>query len=338
MKKNPKLSIVVASRNDSYSGNPMSRLQSMITVLVALTNKYKANFELIIVEYNPPRDRPYLNNVLQIENNTYLNVRFIQVPYSFHKTLNVSKKMPLMEWIAKNIGVRRALGNYILCTNIDIVFSDELVNFLVNEKLDMRVFYRINRSDISIKEFPKNLSGMEIVALCRTHVYRTITSKKVITSTFTFRGIKALIISIIYFTWQYIKIGIHKIQNGNNGQTATLILRDTPYHHGAAGDFLLMHRNLWKIVHGYDEAPVSGFMDVSILYELGCLGFTQKILPFHIYHIEHSWGRLGRPTFDVTAFNQKCKNMLDTGIPYKRKSVSWGGQNRNFLEFSTGRF
>lgn len=304
----------------------------MLTVLVDLTNTYKKYFELIIVEYNPPRDRPYLSEVLQLGEHRYLAIKCIRVPYEYHAKHTSTKAMPLMEWRAKNIGVRRAKGEYILCTNIDILFSVEFMNFLVQGEFDAKTFYRINRHDISLKEFPRQLSGMDMLELCKSHVYRIITKDKVITNYFTLQGSKILIISMIYFMWQYIKISYRWLRNRNRGQTAPLILRDTPYHHGAAGDFLLMHRDLWRKAHGYDETPISGFMDVSILYELGCMGYSQKILPYSVYHIEHSWGRLGRPTFEVTDFNQKCQKMLDTNIPYRRESEAWGAPNDTFEE------
>src|SRR5258705_4390417 len=50
--------------------------------------------------------------------------------------------------IAKNVGIRRARGNFILATNIDIVFSDELMQFIARKKLDPKKIYRVDRYDI----------------------------------------------------------------------------------------------------------------------------------------------------------------------------------------------
>ena len=39
---------------------------------------------------------------------------------------------------AKNVGIRRSDGEFILCTNIDIIFSDKMYAFLAKENLKKR--------------------------------------------------------------------------------------------------------------------------------------------------------------------------------------------------------
>ncbi len=51
--------------------------------------------------------------------------------------------------IAKNVGIRRARGDFILATNIDIIFSDELMRFIARQKLNPKKFYRVDRYDIN---------------------------------------------------------------------------------------------------------------------------------------------------------------------------------------------
>jgi hypothetical protein len=53
--------------------------------------------------------------------------------------------------IAKNVGICRARGKFVLSTNIDVLFSDELAAFLASGKLDPSVIYRIDRYDINNK-------------------------------------------------------------------------------------------------------------------------------------------------------------------------------------------
>jgi len=40
--------------------------------------------------------------------------------------------------IAKNVGIRRARGRFVLCTNVDLLFSDKMVRFLAFGRLDER--------------------------------------------------------------------------------------------------------------------------------------------------------------------------------------------------------
>src|SRR5216683_779231 len=54
----------------------------------------------------------------------------------------------MFQMIAKNVGIRRALGEYIIATNIDIIFSDELFAWMKRDSLGDGVVYRSDRWDI----------------------------------------------------------------------------------------------------------------------------------------------------------------------------------------------
>ena len=56
--------------------------------------------------------------------------------------------LPLFQMIAKNVGIRRARGRFVLVTNIDIVFSNELVEYLASGRLEPGLLYRVDRHDI----------------------------------------------------------------------------------------------------------------------------------------------------------------------------------------------
>ena len=73
--------------------------------------------------------------------------------------------------IAKNVGIRRARGEFILATNIDIVFSDELIKFLAARRLEKGRMYRIDRTDV-MSDVPLHASLDEQLAYCRQHVIR----------------------------------------------------------------------------------------------------------------------------------------------------------------------
>ena len=49
--------------------------------------------------------------------------------------------------IGKNVGIRRARGQFVLATNIDILFSDELAKYLAARRLEPGRMYRIDRHD-----------------------------------------------------------------------------------------------------------------------------------------------------------------------------------------------
>ena len=45
--------------------------------------------------------------------------------------------------IAKNIGIRRASGKFILATNIDVIINQKLYEFISQKKLEEKKIYRI---------------------------------------------------------------------------------------------------------------------------------------------------------------------------------------------------
>src|SRR5262249_27261374 len=75
-------------------------------------------------------------------------VRIIEVPPALHARLKHAEVLPLFQMIGKNVGVRRARAPFVLCTNIDILFSDALMQFLVSGQLRPGCMYRIDRHDV----------------------------------------------------------------------------------------------------------------------------------------------------------------------------------------------
>ena len=47
--------------------------------------------------------------------------------------------------IAKNVGIRRASGEFILATNIDVIINQKLYEFISQKKLKEKTIYRCDR-------------------------------------------------------------------------------------------------------------------------------------------------------------------------------------------------
>ena len=119
-----------------------------------LANKFSLSCELIIVEWNPPEERPKLIDQLKIPKlNNGLKIKFITIPNNVHKKFKNSDKLNFFQMIAKNVGIRKAEGEFILCTNIDIIFSDEIFEFFSKKKLNLKTIYRTDRYDIDFNDF-----------------------------------------------------------------------------------------------------------------------------------------------------------------------------------------
>lgn len=89
--------------------------------------------ELIVVEWNPVPERLTLSEAIDFPPSC-LPTRIITVPNEIHATKANSAKMGFYEYLAKNVGIARAKGEWILVTNPDIVFSEELYDWLGNGK------------------------------------------------------------------------------------------------------------------------------------------------------------------------------------------------------------
>ena len=73
--------------------------------------------------------------------------------------------------IAKNVGIRRARGKYVLATNIDVLFSDELFMCFKKKKLKPGILYRTNRLDIPA-EIPNQVFFDQVLDHCKRNFFR----------------------------------------------------------------------------------------------------------------------------------------------------------------------
>jgi hypothetical protein len=167
---NPYISLVVAARNDNHGGNMLSRMQGMLNSWISQATAYGLSSEIVIVEWNPPEDRPRLKDALSWPEGE-CQVRFIEVRPDVHARLPNSASIPLHQMIAKNVGIRRARGEFILATNLDIIFSAELMQFLAERSLETGRMYRMDRADVA-SDTPACPTVKELLEFCESHIRR----------------------------------------------------------------------------------------------------------------------------------------------------------------------
>jgi hypothetical protein len=166
------LSVVTAARNDDHGGNLLGRTQVFVDAWINQAKRHNLSSELIIVEWNPPAGRERLAKALRWPIDTGpCEVRIIEVPPEVHARYRQAPALPLYQMIAKNVGIRRARGAFILATNIDIVFSDELFRFLASQRLERGRMYRIDRHDV-MRDVPVDGTLDEQLAYCGSHLIR----------------------------------------------------------------------------------------------------------------------------------------------------------------------
>jgi hypothetical protein len=220
-------------------------------------------------------------------------------------TLDHAEKIPLFQMIGKNVGIRRACGKFVLATNIDILFSNELMTF-IKKKLKEGTLYRVDRLDVP-ERLPPAKSFDEILYFCSKNFFRinhiggtTVVEKKSVFKKL-FKIIKKPIFKEILncFKWCWSKLGqiLWKAVNTSSlygfvrglytlfeefvefaAQVSFVIKRwirrficfvlpnnSTFVHSNACGDFTLLSYDNWIQLKGYPEWNIFSWHIDSIL-------------------------------------------------------------------------
>ena len=150
----------------------VGRMQAFLDSWVRQAQRYDLPSEIVVVEWNPPAGRGKLKDEFRWPASTSpCAVRFLEVSPELHGTIPNAPFLPLHQMIAKNAGVRRARGQFVLCTNLDIIFSAELMQFLAGHSLDPGAMYRMDRYDVA-KEIPASAGVDELLAFCKANIRR----------------------------------------------------------------------------------------------------------------------------------------------------------------------
>jgi hypothetical protein len=168
----PYISLVITARNDNHGEDMVRRMQAFFDSWIAQARRYGLDSEIVVVEWNPPAGRGKLKDEFRWpESASPCAVRFLEVSPERHAAIPNAALIPLHQMIAKNAGIRRARGRFVLCTNLDIIFSAELMQFLAARTLDSGAMYRMDRYDVA-KEIPSGGNVDELLAFCKAHIRR----------------------------------------------------------------------------------------------------------------------------------------------------------------------
>ncbi|KAJ9442446.1 hypothetical protein DIPPA_20635 [Diplonema papillatum] len=329
----PYLTLASTGRNDLHSGNVMARTQNQITNIAAYAERYKIFVEVILVEWNPEVDRPPLANVLVLPNTTsgqYVNIRIMTVSKQLHEVaVKPPIHMPVQQYIGKNIAVRRAKGEFVLCWNADMLLNGAFFDRVKRRDFKKGIYYRIDRVDLD-KPFPStfdigNLEAPKEAAWLELHTYQVRTAvgtRNVPTAAekatfwhdfhalndtsnrFAERCCKMRCqrefkscrwIQWANWTANEIRAEVPKLQQrGQLNEIADLLNIPQQFHANAPGDFLMMSKDDWMRLRGYPEAPYQDEMDKYIMAQAFADGMEQEIMapPVASYHQYHpgSWG------------------------------------------------
>lgn len=334
----PYISIVSTARNDDHGGNLLGRMQLFIDSLAEQCAAFSLPAELVLVEWNPPTDRARLIQALRwpVPNHP-LRVRIIEVPHAIHSRFKFSDRLPLFQMIGKNVGIRRAKAPFILATNIDLLFSNALIQHIATQRLRADRMYRIDRYDVEAG-VPTDLPLRDQLKWCDDHLLR-INQRDAIFDC------RTRISHIIYWQMAWRVWLIERLQDWD----LIPIVTRPRLHLNACGDFTLMHADRWSAVHAYPEFEMFSMHLDSVLCTAAHFGGAREHYlppPMQMYHIEHGKGwsidgekelntRLEAAGIDQLhhdQFHRWAIQMRRSRKPMEYNNANWGLAGEQFME------
>jgi len=299
MSHRPRLSLVVGGRNDNYGKTFAQRFQTFLRYMASLDDQLKSRIEIIVVEWNPPKDTPSL--AVAMDWTGLSNARIFTVSSDIHAAIPNPGKMPMLEFFAKNAGVRRARGDWVISTNPDIILSPDLLKLTTSGKLNRRCFYRTDRYDFRPDEIFAS-PGSEIFVRAHNAVFQVHTRPPFDPSEPISWPVEPGTDSN---SWPQSRPFFQdRIGRGGDiieccGQVGDF----SGLHTQASGDFMMASRDAWSKVRGHwERTDTFTHLDGMLTAHLYGAGYTQKILlrPHMVLHMDHT--REEQKTRPVQAF------------------------------------
>lgn len=149
----PYVSIVLTGRNDEHGVDFRTRFLRTLSFNCHELAACGVSFEIIFIEWAPPADRQLLVDVALAAIPEFRDARMfrgIVVDRQYQEALSLNPRLEYLEFLAKNVGIRRAAGDYILATNCDVFLGRVILSALAQRALEPRVLYRAPRHDLKM--------------------------------------------------------------------------------------------------------------------------------------------------------------------------------------------
>lgn len=135
------MTIVFVARNDNYAGDQYERLQNMLDSSFLMAKETKTRLEVLIIEWNPLEGKRNIMDTYRFRRSDYLTWRILTVPPQLHDTFKYQHPKSLYEFEGKNIGIRYARGEYIVCVNQDDIWSQNMYNAIKSRAWKKKMIY-----------------------------------------------------------------------------------------------------------------------------------------------------------------------------------------------------
>ena len=282
---NMKISAIIVSRNDNYGGHLNERATYAINSALATYD------EVIYVDWNSPTH----SLIYDIQDNLELkgNLKHIVIPPDAAAQLTNfdPQAQKCCEVLARNIGIRRATGDYIVSTNIDIIHPKrEDIEKVIKENND-NTFITLSRREITwdvIKEFHGGEMKFEDWSDLRDYIYVNSEERKYEEKTV-------------------------------QGDDYSII--------NCCGDFQIAPKHIWDEIKGFEEELIYPlYADTNVQKKSVKHGFGLKAIynppMFHINHGSKGWGGGG-----IADGVNKKGNDIQRAITFQEKTQNedtWG--------------
>jgi hypothetical protein len=332
----PIISFVLAGRNDNYGGDFKLRLQRCVSNLYKQLKAYQISSEIIFINYNPLPENGIEHFISWPQSDELIQVRILTVAPSLHSNFvenNNVKNVPVLEYPAKNAGIRRAKGSFILSMNPDIIIDDAF--FSVINQLKKDSYYRCNRLDFQMNEtdlMPEN--PIPFIKKQVSKVWVKAISKEIKTGSFS--KTKFYLILLL----QKLEILRYSSLRAFNFLWSTKLhaKAENKFHCNVSGDFMLMHKAHWDALMGYKEnSYLALHVDALMVVEAAALGLKEVVFKFPIYHQEHERRYdANKENTDFREaylmFQEEAQKMIKNKKPIQYNSIEWGFANAQLEE------
>ncbi|KAI8144927.1 hypothetical protein BJV82DRAFT_63143 [Fennellomyces sp. T-0311] len=222
------LTVVLVAKDDQ------AKLQNAIDSTYVMAERTQTLMELMIIEWNPPPGRRPVREAYRYRRSDYLTYRIITVPHKLHQAMHGDNSYDPYEYEGRNVGIRFARGEFVVCTNPSVLWSLNMHNAIVSRAwVKKRLYTQFAPPDqpgpvVQLNAFPTD---------------------------------DELILSCSHNTYELGKYFMPACQNLD------------PYNYleatNDAGQFMLAHRDTWKTMRGYREIGATSWVDVELMMTAG---------------------------------------------------------------------
>jgi hypothetical protein len=160
----PFVSLVLTGRNDGYGGDFLARFFRTLRFNHKQLTSRSIAHEIVFVEWAPPADRPLIRDFV-FEALPELDAgicSWFVVDARYQRELSLNPRLEYLEFPAKNVGIRRARGRFVLTTNCDVYFGRHVVDVLARGALETGVLYRAPRHDVNLSSHRETVDWTEL--------------------------------------------------------------------------------------------------------------------------------------------------------------------------------